>query len=304
MSHQNLTSRRPPARPFTTQLWTGAENDNPPNIWRNTKRPIVRSIACVLTVLIGMITGALCNRAQAAEAISGTARVSDGDTIVIDGIRVRFDGIDAPETDQPCLEENGGSYHCGIEARQALEALIGGRMVRCDDLGQDTSYRTSKRRIGHCFVGDGAERIDINHRMVRDGWAVNFEPYGKGQYVADEENARTNRRGMWKGCFSRPQEFRHWSKRRSQPLGLSCHTDAKDKLFPVPLTMPSGCEVKGTLTFRASPYRGIYHLPDAGCRSYQRATSNRWFCSEQDAKDAGFRRAYNCRAKGDCRPFN
>jgi hypothetical protein len=42
---------------------------------------------------------------------------------------------------------------------------------------------------------------------------------------------------------------------------------------------------------------GIYHLQ--GCRSYPDLIKpDRWFCSEDDAQAAGFRRAYNCRAGG------
>jgi endonuclease YncB( thermonuclease family) len=272
-----------------------AADINVPNIWRGVRRPYVLA-AFVLAIIAGMILGAVGKRAFAADAITGPAIISDADTIVVNGTRIRFDGIDAPEKDQPCLDEKGASYLCGIEAAKALVALIGGRAVQCDDLGEDTSYRNSKRRIGHCYVGDGAERIEINHWLVREGWAVNFEPYAKGRHVADEGHARANKLGMWKGCFTRPQEFRHWSKRRAQPLGLTCPANAKAALFPDRTTMPTGCEIKAKLAVRAYPYRGIYHLPDAGCRSYQKTSPHRWFCSEEEARDAGYRKAFNCRA--------
>ena len=41
---------------------------------------------------------------------------------------------------------------------------------------------------------------------------------------------------------------------------------------------------------------GVYQL--RGCPSYASLTKpNRWFCSEDDARAAGFRKAYNCRIK-------
>jgi methylphosphotriester-DNA--protein-cysteine methyltransferase len=59
--------------------------------------------------------------------------------------------------------------------------------------------------------------------------------------------------------------------------------------------MPPGCSIKGTAAVRAriTGYRGIYHLE--GCRSYRTTRYvNRWFCSEEDAKAAGFRKAFTC----------
>jgi len=66
--------------------------------------------------------------------------------------------------------------------------------------------------------------------------------------------------------------------------------------------MPSGCSVKGKFAARArvTGNLGIYHLQ--GCRSYPAlAKPDRWFCSEEDAQAAGFRRAYNCRASAQKR---
>ena len=44
--------------------------------------------------------------ADAAE-LSGLARVHDGDTLTIGDMRIRLEGIDAPETDQLCLSAVG-----------------------------------------------------------------------------------------------------------------------------------------------------------------------------------------------------
>jgi hypothetical protein len=58
--------------------------------------------------------------------------------------------------------------------------------------------------------------------------------------------------------------------------------------------MPPGCAIKGKFRL-LSLYRGIYHLQDAGCASYSTTKPDRWFCSEEEAQDAGFRKALNCR---------
>jgi endonuclease YncB( thermonuclease family) len=62
----------------------------------------------------------LAMTAPAADAISGVPRIVDGDTIAIGDTRIRLEGIDAPETDQVCLDQNGAKWTCGIAARDHL----------------------------------------------------------------------------------------------------------------------------------------------------------------------------------------
>jgi endonuclease YncB( thermonuclease family) len=226
----------------------------------------------------------------------GTATILDGDTVVIATTTFRLDGIDAPELDQQCLDEKGEYWACGVLARHRLIAIIDGREMRCVDKGEDTVHKN--RRIGQCVVGD----TELNEWLVREGWAINFEPYAKGRFKNAEEDARTAKRGMWNGCFVAPQDFRRWNRNGAVLLGTVCNVNvvqvARSKLFPDDVTMPLGCAVpvKAKVTRRGYPFRGIYHV--SGCSSYQKTTPNRWFCSEQDAKDAGFRKAFNCWGKG------
>jgi endonuclease YncB( thermonuclease family) len=240
--------------------------------------------------LIAILVLIAVSPSWAADAI-----IKDGDTLALDGPTYRLDGIDAPELDQVCIDDKGATWACGIEARDRLIALIGKRAVRCDDKGPDTVYRT--RRIGICWVE--GEALSLNQWLVREGLALNFEPYAKGRFKADEKDARDNQRGIWKGCFSTPHDFRRWNKNTAILLGPTCLTvgekKARDILFPDDPTMPPGCSIKGKFSLRAkiTGHRGIYHLE--GCRSYQRTKwPNRWFCSEEDAQAAGFRKAFNC----------
>jgi hypothetical protein len=62
--------------------------------------------------------------------------------------------------------------------------------------------------------------ISLNQWLVREGWALTFEPYAKKRFVIDEANARDNRRRFWKGCFSSPQHYRRWEKTNAVLLGL------------------------------------------------------------------------------------
>jgi len=134
--------------------------------------------------------------------------------------------------------------------------------------------------------------------LVRLGFALAREPVKANVKPAASE-ARDASRGIWKGCFVAPQEFRT-GKQDGPLLGAACRPD-RDKeirsvLFPEELTMPPGCGIKGKLAVRArvTGNIGIYHL--RGCPSYAATTKpDRWFCSEDDALAAGFRKAYNCR---------
>jgi endonuclease YncB( thermonuclease family) len=228
--------------------------------------------------------------------------IKDGGTIQLAGTTYRLDGIDAPELDQMCVDDRADPWACGAEARDRLAKLIGKRDVRCRDLGADAT--TGKRRIGICNV-DG-ETASLNQMLVQAGFALNFEPAAKGRFKADEAAAKDAHAGLWKGCFAAPQEFRLWQK-TTPLLGASCRSD-KDRelreiLFPDETAMPPGCPIKAKLAVRArvTGNVGIYHMQ--GCRSYAGLTKpERWFCSEEDAQAAGFRRAYNCRGVRRSKP--
>ena len=63
--------------------------------------------------------------------ITGPARIIDGDTIEIAGERIRLHGIDAPEANQTCLDENGKEWRCGQEATLALITMVGNLTITC-----------------------------------------------------------------------------------------------------------------------------------------------------------------------------
>jgi hypothetical protein len=191
------------------------------------------------------------------------------------------------------------TFHAARSAQDFVNGffskLLPGFAVRCRDLGADPAY--GKRRIGICTV-DG-ETASLNAMLVREGFALNFEPAAKGRFKADEAAAKDALAGLWKGGFVAPAEFRHWQKTTTL-LGGSCRSDKdhelREILFPDLTTMPPGRPIKGVFAVRArvTGNVGIYHLQ--GCRSYAGTTKpNRWFCSEDDAQAAGFRKAYNCR---------
>jgi len=150
---------------------------------------------------------------SASSGWAADATVRDGDTIQLAGVTYRLDGIDAPEFDQICIDDHAEPWTCGVEARDQLANLIGRRGVRCEDLGPDKTY--SRWHIGICTV-DG-ETVSLNQLLVRQGFALNSESSGKARFMEDEAGAKSNLRGIWKGCFVAPQDFRADRMERAEP---------------------------------------------------------------------------------------
>jgi len=231
----------------------------------------------------------------AGPGFAANSTVRDGGTIDVGGVTYRLGGIDAPAPDQGCIDDHADSWACGAEARDQLTSLIGSRDVRCEDLGPDTTY--NKWHLGVCTAGN--DDTSLNQLLVRRGLAINIASAAAGRFGGDETEAKNNRRGLWKGCFVAPQDFRS-GKKDGALLGGACRADKdreiREALFPQEPAMPSGCGIKGKYALRAhvTGNIGIYHLQ--ACRSYPAMTTpDRWFCSEDDARAAGFRKAYNCR---------
>jgi endonuclease YncB( thermonuclease family) len=232
----------------------------------------------------------------ASPSLAASAIVRDGHTIQLGDVTYRLDGIDAPEIDQTCIDDHADPWSCGVDARDQLAKLIDGRTVRCDDLGPDKLSR--KRHAGVCTV-DG-ESTSLNQQLAKQGLAISAEPSLKVHANDEAAAAKADKAGLWKGCFVAPQDFR-LGKKDGALIGGSCRAD-RDKeiravLFPEDIAQPPACPIKGKFAARArfTGHVGIYHLQ--GCRSYAGLTRpDRWFCSEDDALAAGFRRAYNCRA--------
>ena len=107
--------------------------------------------------LAGLTTALTClwfvSGAFAADIV-GPARVVDGDTVEVSTVKIRLNGIDAPESDQLCLNGKGEHWACGIEARDRLLERTNGKLWTCrgDDL--DRYGRT----LATCFV-DGEDII-------------------------------------------------------------------------------------------------------------------------------------------------
>lgn len=118
---------------------------------------------------------------------------------VIDGVETRLWGIDAVELRQECGGD-GGSYPCGLAARDALARLVAGKTVACEKVSRDCYGRT----VARC----AAPGVDLGGEMVWQGWAVDFPRYSRGYYADRQVEARTAGRGLWRGSFTPPAAWR------------------------------------------------------------------------------------------------
>ena len=225
-----------------------------------------------------------CPIAQAAD-LTGVPRIVDGDTLAIGATKVRLEGIDAPETDQVCLNSKGSRSTCGIEARDRLIAHVAGREISCTSNGFDVYNRT----LGTCrLLGE-----DLNGWMVQEGWALAYVKYSL-KYVHTEEDARTHLRGLWQGAFIAPWDWRHRNIKTVILGAYSVPINAQSMLLPSPATAgaPSPeCIIKGNVNRFGER---IYRMPDQQFYARVRmdiGQGKRWFCTAQEAEAAGWRRA-------------
>jgi endonuclease YncB( thermonuclease family) len=133
----------------------------------------------------------------------GAARIVDGDSIELDGLRVRLRGIDAPEYKQMC-KRGGQDYACGRQSREALLRMTDRRTVAC------TGWRNDQygRLLGDC----SADGVDLNREMVAQGWAVAY-----GDFEREEAKARSAKLGLWAGEFEKPRQWRDHQGGRVEP---------------------------------------------------------------------------------------
>jgi len=129
-------------------------------------------------------------------------RVVDGDTIHLNGEKIRFTGIDTPELKQSCLKE-GIKDLCGVKAKKILIDKIGNNNVECISEGKDQYKRT----LAECFVNNES----LSSYLVRSGYAFAYRRYSK-KFISDEDYARINKFGMWSMEFDYPWDYRKSKK--------------------------------------------------------------------------------------------
>ncbi len=146
-----------------------------------------------------------------ANVIIGFPKVVDGDTLRINGEKVRLFGIDAPEINQNCYKNifsfnflsYSKKYKCGKKSANKLSLLVKNSRIVCQIRGIDRY----QRKIAICFKGN----LDINAWLIKEGLAVAYKKYSR-KYSYLEKQAKDNQKGIWGGNFDMPWNWRKKNK--------------------------------------------------------------------------------------------
>ena len=211
-----------------------------------------------------IVTSSITPREAASGALEGHASALGGDTLRISGRIVRLAGIEAPEGEQSCTREGGTRWQCGEAAQRALERITRRDTLTCTI----TEVRTDGPSLASCRTTAGT---DIASELVRAGHAFADDGFFAA-YSAQQEEARSGKKGIWSGSAQRPAEYRtaRWEEARK--------------------AAPDGCPIKGQVSGRSRTYV-LPWTPGYDRIKVRDTRGGRWFCSEDEARAAGWQPA-------------
>ena len=137
--------------------------------------------------------------------ISGKPKIIDGDTLKINNKKIRFSGIDAPESyffgkKQLCILNNI-EILCGKLSKEKLIEKIGNQIVNCKIEKNKDQYN---RLIGECFL----KNKSLSVFMVKNGYAFDYPKYSNGKFRKHQIYAKNLSLGLWQMQFEYPWIWR------------------------------------------------------------------------------------------------
>lgn len=231
--------------------WMWAPGEPPQTSERASRSVAVKSPDNVPTVAVTRLP-----------ELKGRASALAGDVIRIAGTTVKLAGVEAPERDQRCGAGAGDrGWRCGQAAQDALSRLLRAQQLSCQPGATDESGQ----RLATCTAGDK----DIAAELVRGGHVFATTGFF-AKYGGPESEARAARAGVWRSePVERPSEYR--SKRWAEAKALA----------------PQGCPIKGVA--RGARTYVLPWSPSYENVRVRESRGDRWFCSEQEARAAGWR---------------
>lgn len=209
--------------------------------------------------------------------------VVDGDTVKLNvegkTETFRLIGMDTPETVDPRKE-----VQCfGVEASNKAKELLSGKKVRIETDATQGTYDKYNRLLGYVYLESG---LFYNQYMIEQGYAHEYTyntPYKyQTEFKNAEKKAQADKAGLWSSSTCNGDTTKIAST-NSTPTQTSNTT-----------TNTNSCTIKGNIS---SSKEKIFHV--VGCGSYNKTVideskGEKWFCSEQEAINAGWRKALNC----------
>lgn len=139
------------------------------------------------------------------KTIVGEAAVIDGDTIEMGETRVRIWGVDAIEAGQLCTV-GGRTWNCARDVAFGLTAHLEEQTVVCQPRDRDPYGRI----VATCT----ARGADVGAWLVERGLALDYPKFSGEAYAAEEAKAKAAKRGIWRGEFVLPWEWRQRQQAR------------------------------------------------------------------------------------------
>ena len=241
----------------------------------------LRLSSLLLAVLAGLAGGhAVCeintdNQDRSPDFFLLTGKVvgiRDGDTLTLlangSEYEIRLAEIDTPERNQDWFRKALG----------ALKIKTANQKITVEIVDMDAYGRL----VGKIRIEDR----NINREMVREGHAWAYRRYLNDLTLLDDEAvARTEGIGLW----SQKNPIAPWEFRRNRQNFPQ--ESSGDITAAAPRSASTEhCRIKGNISDNGR----IYHMPG---QKYYAATKisrwkgERWFCSEADARAAGWRKA-------------
>ena len=140
----------------------------------------------LILVSINLIFLVISSHAYSSEknVAIGKASIIDGDTIIIEGEKIRFAGIDTPERNKVGHEFS----------KKKLKQKIDNNVVVCI---REPNLDPWGRTVAECFIGYDS----ISSYMVKNGYACDYVKYSKKKYAKEQSYAKSKKLGIWNMNF-------------------------------------------------------------------------------------------------------
>lgn len=170
-------------------------------------RKILIILFCLVSFSVKAKPISSVNKDWDRETFTGRAFIIDGDTLKINGTKIRLIGVDAPEISQKC-KTHGHVENCGEIVKLRLVQATSSEITTCYSQGKDFYGRI----LAECYVND----ININKWLLREGLAVYYYNKDFKSYKILETLAKEEKVGLWDSEFQNPKDYRKQQKKRKK----------------------------------------------------------------------------------------